>query len=43
MKNIILMMMMRWKDLQKLIKTINGCNCDPKLLFLRKFVWLTSG
>ena len=33
LKNCILMMM-RWKDLQKFIK--NGCNRDPKLFTLTK-------
>ena len=33
LKNCILMMM-RWKDLQKFIK--NGCNRDPKLFTLKK-------
>ena len=33
MKNCILMMM-RWKDLQKFIK--NGCNRDPTLVTLKK-------
>ena len=33
MKNCILMMM-RWKDLQKFIK--NGSNRDPKLFTLKK-------